>query len=75
MFKVIDACGIIHDAYGTFIDIDGEYENVELVPGKDGVTATDIKMLHSMDDAEVYNNIKNCKPVSDGTLWEVLTAF
>lgn len=46
----------------TFIDIDGEYENVELVPGKDGVTATDIKMLHSMDDAEVYNNIKNCKP-------------
>ena len=46
----------------TFIDIDGEYKKVELVPGKDGVTAADIKMLHSMDDAEVYNNIKNCKP-------------
>ena len=46
----------------TFIDIDGECKNVELVPGKDGVTAADIKMLHSMDDAEVYNNIKNCKP-------------
>jgi hypothetical protein len=23
MFQVIDACGFIHDAYGTFIDEDG----------------------------------------------------
>lgn len=23
MFKVIDACGFIHDAYGTFVDEDG----------------------------------------------------
>lgn len=23
MFKVIDACGFVHDAYGTFIDEDG----------------------------------------------------
>lgn len=46
----------------TFIDVDGESKNVELVPGKDGVTAAHIKMLHSLDDAEVYNNIKNCKP-------------
>lgn len=46
----------------TFIDIDGKYKKVKLEPGKDGVTAADIKMLHSMDDAEVYNNIKNSKP-------------
>lgn len=46
----------------SFIDIDGQYKKVKLEPGKDGVTAADIKMLHSMDDAEVYNNIKNCKP-------------
>lgn len=26
MFKVIDACGYIHDAYGTFIDADGDVQ-------------------------------------------------
>lgn len=30
--------------------------------GKDGVTEIDIKMLHSMDDSEVYNNLKNMRP-------------
>lgn len=33
-----------------------------LRPGQDGVTAEDIKQLHALDDAEVYNNIKNSKP-------------
>ena len=46
----------------SFIDIDGKYQKVKLEPGKDGVIAADIKMLHAMDDAEVYNNIKNTKP-------------
>lgn len=31
-------------------------------PGEDDVTEADIKLLHSMDDAEVYNNIKNSRP-------------
>ena len=31
-------------------------------PGEDGVTEADIKLLHSLDDAEVYNNIKNSHP-------------
>ena len=26
MFKVIDACGRIHDAYGTFVDEDGDIQ-------------------------------------------------
>jgi hypothetical protein len=26
MFKVIDLCGYIHDAYGTFIDEDGDIQ-------------------------------------------------
>lgn len=28
----------------------------------DEVTADMIKLLHAMDDAEVYNNLKNCRP-------------
>lgn len=30
--------------------------------GENGVTELDIKLLHSEDDKEVYNNIKNSKP-------------
>lgn len=30
--------------------------------GENGVTELDIKMLHSMDDSEVYNNLKNARP-------------
>lgn len=26
MFKVIDVCGFVHDAYGTFIDEDGDVQ-------------------------------------------------
>lgn len=33
-----------------------------LRPGEDGVTEMDIKMLHSIDDHEVYSNIKNLRP-------------
>jgi RNA polymerase sigma factor, sigma-70 family len=42
----------------------GEYatRKVVLKPGKNGVTELDIKMLHSMDDSEVYNNLKNARP-------------
>lgn len=37
-------------------------ETVVLKSGKDGVTELDIKMLHSMDDSEVYYNLKNARP-------------
>ena len=42
----------------------GEYETntVVLKPGENGVTKLDIKMLHSMDDSEVYYNLKNARP-------------
>ena len=39
---------------------------IVLRPGEDGVTEEHIKMLHAMDDAEVYGNIKNNKtPVNE----------
>ena len=42
----------------------GEYatRKVVLKPGEYGVTELDIKMLHSMDDSEVYYNLKNARP-------------
>jgi RNA polymerase sigma factor (sigma-70 family) len=42
----------------------GGYRTVYNVikPGEDGVTEVEIKSLHSMDDAEVYNNLKNIRP-------------
>ena len=33
-----------------------------LRPGEDGLTELDIKLLHSLDDHEVYINIKNMRP-------------
>ena len=40
-----------------------EYECCDtLRPGEDGVTETDILMLHRFDDAEVDNNIENARP-------------
>lgn len=44
----------------TFHFDDGS--NITVRPGEDGVTEADIKVLHSLDDAEVYNNIKNSRP-------------
>lgn len=43
---------------------DGSYseETIEIKPGENGVTVADIKMLHSMDDREVYYNNKNLRP-------------
>lgn len=43
---------------------DGSYseETIEIKPGENGVTEADIKMLHSMDDREVYYNNKNLRP-------------
>lgn len=43
---------------------DGSYseETIEIKPGENGVTQADIKMLHSMDDSEVYYNNKNLRP-------------
>ena len=37
-------------------------ETIEIVPGEDGVTAADIKLLHSMDDHDVYENLKARRP-------------
>jgi RNA polymerase sigma factor (sigma-70 family) len=35
---------------------------VTIHPGENGITELDVKRLHAMDDAEVYNNIKNSRP-------------
>lgn len=37
-------------------------KTITLKPGEYGVTEMDIKMLHSMDDSEVYYNLKNTRP-------------
>ena len=46
----------------TFTNVDGKEQSVTLRPGEDGVTEADIKMLHSLDDSEVYYNLKNLRP-------------
>ena len=43
--------------------IDGKMQTgFTIKPGENGVTEADIKMLHSMDDSEVYYNNKNLRP-------------
>lgn len=37
-------------------------EEIELVPGEDGITAEDIKALHAADDHDVYMNLKSRRP-------------
>lgn len=48
----------------TELTKNGEYveKTVIIKPGEDGVTELDIKMLHSLDDSEVYYNLKNARP-------------
>lgn len=50
------------DRRGTYTFDFNDGTRITLKPGEDGITEADIKMLHSMDDAEVYNNIKNSRP-------------
>jgi hypothetical protein len=37
-------------------------EEIELIPGEDGVTADDVKKLYSAEDSEVYYNLKARRP-------------
>ena len=50
------------DKRGTYTFRFGDGTSITLRPGEDGVTEADIKTLHSLDDAEVYNNLKNSRP-------------
>ena len=43
-------------------------EEVTFIPGEDGVTKADIKLLHSLDDHDVYENLKSRKPERED--WE-----
>lgn len=47
---------------GTYTYTFDDGTSLTLRPGEDGVTEADIRKLHSLDDAEVYNNIKNGRP-------------
>ena len=40
--------------------VNGDKYTLEI--DKDGITEADIKLLHSLDDSEVYNNCKNARP-------------
>ena len=46
----------------SYTNEEGKLVHITLEEGKDDVTAEHIKLLHALDDAEVYNNIKNSKP-------------
>lgn len=48
----------------TELTKNGEYveKTVIIKPGENDVTELDIKMLHSLDDSEVYYNLKNARP-------------
>lgn len=46
----------------NYTNEEGKLVHITLEEGKDDVTAEHIKLLHALDDAEVYNNIKNSKP-------------
>lgn len=48
----------------TELTKDGKYieKTVTIKPGENGVTELDIKRLYSMDDSEVYYNLKNARP-------------
>lgn len=46
----------------TYYDNAGKRQSVTIRPGENGVTEMDIKTLHSLDDSEVYINLKNAKP-------------
>ena len=37
-------------------------KTIVIKPGEDDVTEIDIKLLHSLDDSEVYFNLKNLRP-------------
>lgn len=50
------------DKRGTYTFYFDDGSSATIRPGEDGVTEADIKILHSLDDAEVYNNIKNSRP-------------
>ena len=50
------------DKRGTYTFHFDDGSSITVRPGEDGVTEADIKVLHSLDDAEVYNNIKNSRP-------------
>ena len=47
----------VRNEYGSYSE-----ETIEIKPGENGVTEAYIKMLHSMDDSEVYYNNKNLRP-------------
>lgn len=47
---------------GTIRDIT---EEIEIIPGQDGVTADDIKNLYAIEDSEVYYNLKARRPERD----------
>lgn len=45
-----------------FTNAKGRKESIVIRPDENGVTEVDIKMLHLLDDSEVYNNLKNLRP-------------
>lgn len=55
---------VVYKYTTTELTKDGKYveKTVIIKPGENGVTELDIKRLHSLDDSEVYYNLKNARP-------------
>lgn len=46
----------------NFLGLNGKEKKVTINPGENGVTKEHIKLLHALDDSEVYYNNKNSRP-------------
>lgn len=46
----------------TFTSADDKEERIVIRPRENGVTETNIKILHALDDCEVYYSNKNLRP-------------
>ena len=58
---------------GTYTYEFADGQRVTIAPGEQGCTEIDIKQLHSIDDHEIYVNIKGSRPALEGwqkPIWE-----
>ena len=56
MFKVIDLCGDVHEAYGTFIDADGDVQFILCNSNGEFYRTDSIKGYYKLYDAKKTKN-------------------
>ena len=58
MFKVIDICGYIHDAYGTFIDEAGDIQFILCDSGGNFYKTNKTSEFYKLYDETIYREDK-----------------